>query len=260
MLQPSQAWTSTAFPDVVVHAAGRVPILESERFAGAVGRVLQRFHLTDGARLRITAPTNETGPYLVQVNLLIDTTPARVQVRTQGPGDALPLIIRLEQQITAVRAPRPLQPRLGTSHHLLGLPMPGQITCRKSVTPATLTPAAAAATMNAMDYDAHLFIDAHTGEDTIVYRGNPTALCSARPHHAPPPLPDHIDTVTFTADPTQAPLLTETQAVQQVCEHGLPFLFYIDPGTSRGQLLYRRYDTTLSLITPAIDAAEPAST
>jgi hypothetical protein len=42
MLRASEPWSSATFPDVVVITRGRVPVIEGERFAGAVGRLLER--------------------------------------------------------------------------------------------------------------------------------------------------------------------------------------------------------------------------
>lgn len=44
---------------------------------------------------------------------------------------------------------------------------------RKPVSLQCSTPLAAVAVMDAMDYDAHVFTDAETGEDAVVYRAGP---------------------------------------------------------------------------------------
>ena len=46
------------------------------------------------------------------------------------------------------------------------------------------------------------------------------------------------------------PRLSQADAVHRVCEHGLRFLFFTDPDTFSGQLLYLRYDGNLGLLTP----------
>ncbi len=261
MLQASQAWSSISFPDVTVFAGGRVPALEGERFAGAVGRLLQRDHVPGGARLRITGPNHDSGPLLIQVNLHLGDIPARVQTLTHGHGDALPAVVRLERQIKALRTswqprswPDPTRPPLDS-------PGPGGLARRKSVSLTVSRPLAAAAVMDAMDYDVHLFIDADTGEDAVIYRAGPRGLRLARRYSVHPPRSATDGPGPLTINPRPAPTITETRAAARVCEYGLPFLFYTDPNSGRGHLMYRRYDADLTLITPTdrdTDATAPS--
>lgn len=248
MVRASQAWSASPFPDVVVYTRGRVPAIERERFAGAVGRLLERSGVPGGVRLRITAPVH--GQMVIQVNLRIGDSAARVQTRTRRDGDALSTVVRLEQRITALRGiPRPW-PWPDPARRPLDTPGPGELVRRKPVPVVGCRPSAAAAVMDAMDYDAHLFVDADTGEDALVYRAGPSGLRLARCHSVHPPLAAPGGPWAFTVNPRPAPPLTEAGAVARLCEHGLPFLFYTDPGTGRGRLLYRRYDSDLALVLP----------
>ncbi|GAB3205688.1 hypothetical protein [Nocardia tengchongensis] len=52
MLRVLEAWSSVDYPDVVLFAGGKVPVLEGERVAGAAGRLLDRCRITDRARVR----------------------------------------------------------------------------------------------------------------------------------------------------------------------------------------------------------------
>lgn len=248
MVRASEAWRSTSYPNVVVFAAGRVPVLEGERYAGAVGRHLQRLRFGVDARLRITGPNCDVGPFLVQVNLRLGDTPTRIQTLTSGAGDALPVVVRLDRQLTALRAPSRPRPWPDPTGRLLDTPMPGGVARRKIVAVRTVSPLQAAGVMDAMDYDVHLFTDADTGEDAVVYRGGPSGLRLARQRGARPSLPDVEEPGVLAVDPHPAPEIAEAQAVQQVCDLGLPFLFYTDVGTRRGHLLYRRYDGELGLL------------
>lgn len=256
----SHRWVSTVFPNVVVYSHGRVPALEGERFAGAVGRLLDRLGVGGGARLRITGTNSDDGPFLVQVNLRVGETPARIQTPTHGPGDALPVVVRLEQLIAATRAP--WQPRSwpDPTRPPLDTPGPGELSRRKSVPLATGRPSRAVAVMDAMDYNAHLFTDAATGQEAIVYRAGPSGLRLARQDTASPPHSTPGEPGPFTINPRPAPALTEADAVDRVCEQGSPFLFYTDQNSGRGHLLYRRYDTGLALITPTDGEAGATTT
>lgn len=251
MLRTSQAWSASSFPDVVVCAGGRVPLLEVERFAGAVGRLLERLHVGGGARLRITGSTCHDGPLLIQVNLRVGDTPARVQTMTHGRGDALPVVMRLERQITALRASWAPRTWPDPERRVLDVPGPGELARRKPVRLITRQPLAAAAVMDAMDYDVHMFTDTDTGEEAVVYRAGPSGLRLARQHSVRPPVSVPGGPGPFTINPRPAPALTETEAAARVCEYGLPFLFHTDPNSGRGRLLYRRYDAGLALLTPA---------
>ncbi|WP_330181548.1 sigma 54 modulation/S30EA ribosomal C-terminal domain-containing protein [Nocardia sp. NBC_01503] len=129
---------------------------------------------------------------------------------------------------------------------------------RKTVALRTAEPLTAAAVMDAMDYDAHLFTDAETAEDSILYRARQTGLRLARQRCVQPPrsaLASAATPIPLITTPRPAPVLTEHNAADRVCEFGLPFLFYTDFDTGRGHLMYRRYDADLGLITPASSAA-----
>ena len=45
--------------------------------------------------------------------------------------------------------------------------------------------------------------------------------------------------------------MTEDQAVTHLDLGGDPFVFFVDAGTARARVLYRRYDGHYGLITPA---------
>ncbi|MGW4066388.1 sigma 54 modulation/S30EA ribosomal C-terminal domain-containing protein [Nocardia grenadensis] len=246
-VRAARAWSAMPFPQVVVYTGGRVPAIERERFAGAVGRLLERLDVPGGARLRITAP--ERGPLVIQVNLRIAGGAARVQTLTRRDGDALSTVRRLEWQITALRGVWRPRPWPDPTRQPLDTPGPGELVRRKPVPVVRCHPSTAAAVMDAMDYDTHLFVDADTGEDAIVYRAGPSGLRLAHCHSVhPPPAPSGA--WACTVNPRPAPPLTEAGAVARLCKYGLPFLFYTDPGTGRGRLLYRRYDTDLALVLP----------
>ncbi|MGY2063251.1 sigma 54 modulation/S30EA ribosomal C-terminal domain-containing protein, partial [Nocardia gipuzkoensis] len=74
-------------------------------------------------------------------------------------------------------------------------------------------------------------------------------------HRVHPPSATTKGPALFIVNPRPAMALNEDEAVDRLGEHGLPFLFYTDPGTGRGNLLYRRYDANMGLTTPDSDSA-----
>ncbi|WP_433522705.1 sigma 54 modulation/S30EA ribosomal C-terminal domain-containing protein [Nocardia pseudovaccinii] len=238
VMSASGKWSTPAFPDIVVFPRGPIAELELERVAGAVGRLLTRNRIDGGARVRVVVANCPSGPQLVQVNLCVRGTPARVQTITPGAGMVLPVVQRLERLIERLTTKRRVAPEGEPIRRLLAASGHGTITRRKNCSLLVVPPDAAAAVLDAMDYEAHLFVDAETGADAIVYRGDPTGIELLRSPSDP-----------SAADP-RIPELSETAAVDRLCAVGLPFLFFIDPVSRRGNLLYRRYDADLGLITP----------
>ncbi|WP_280258036.1 hypothetical protein [Nocardia wallacei] len=101
----SAPWSPPLFPGIVVFARGPVPALECERIATAVGRMLDRLQMSCIAEIRILAGDTFGEPWQVQVDVTVVGTPVRVEVRTRGPGDALPVVTQLEQRLVEAVPP-----------------------------------------------------------------------------------------------------------------------------------------------------------
>ncbi len=231
-------WSTAAFPDIAVFPRGPIAELELERLAGAVGRLLARTGVGGGARVRVVDANCRSATQLVQVNLCVNGIPARVQTVTTGPGMVLPVVQRLEWLIKRLTTKQQVASEREPMRRLLEASGHGTITRRKNCSLLVGPPDAAAAVLDAMDYDAHLFIDAATGADAIVYRGDPAGIGLLRASCAE------------SAESKPVPELSEAAAVDRLCRVGLPYLFFVDSASLRGHLLYRRYDADLGLITP----------
>lgn len=241
-------------PDVTVLASG-VSACDAERASSAVGRVLEYRGITGGARLRLTAANRVDGQILVQVNLRVRDISARVQALVGELDDLSSALRRLDRQIVRVWAPWRPRPWPDPTRRAPTAPIEAVITRRKPVVLQRSTALEAVAAMDAMDYDVHLFTDAETGEDAVVYRAGPSGLRLARQRSVYPPgwswSPPTVDPpVPLIVNSHPIPTLSEGAAVDRVCEHGLRSLFFTDAATGRGQLLYPRYDGGLGLITP----------
>ncbi|WP_280300228.1 sigma 54 modulation/S30EA ribosomal C-terminal domain-containing protein [Nocardia neocaledoniensis] len=243
-------------PGATVSVRGVVPGAEFERLGAEIGRTLREFGADRSVRVRVGRASGGDCPLLVQVNLTLDGTAVRAQ--TAAPADRVAAAVakRLRRQIVgALRwSPRPWPVATATRPPVL---FPGELTRRKRVTPRVLSPAAAIRTMDSLDYDVHLFVDSETGEDAIVYRGGPWGLRLARQRDLRPPAALSVSGPPVpTLDVRAAPILDESAAVARICDHALPFLFYHDPGTGRGALLYRRFDGGLASLSSAAELGE----
>lgn len=192
---------------------------------------------------------------LVQVNLQVRATPTRVQAVTDGRDDLLSALARLDRQIVRVWAPWRPRPWPDRTRRTLTASADAVIVRRKAVRLLHGSPMEAVAAMDAMDYDVHLFTDAETGEDAVVYRAGPSGLRLARQYRMCPPgwsslPPTGVPPVPLVVNSRPTPTLPEDAAVARLREHSLQFLFFTDPATGRGQLLYPRYDGNLGLVTP----------
>ncbi len=229
---------------------GDVGDREAERTLRSVDRVLRYHRIEATARVRLTAAPDAEGPVLAQVNTRFAEQPIRVQV--DGPaGFIAPFVAeRLDRQIARMSTgavprlwPDPARPTLAS------VTGPRPITRRKFCELRRGGLTAAVGVLDAMDYDAHLYIDGETGEDATVYRAGPIGVHLARQHRVDPPRTPNALPLSMNSDP--APVLTDSEAAERLCRDGLPFVFFTDPGDARGRLLYRRYDGDLTLVTPS---------
>ncbi|MFE2726541.1 sigma 54 modulation/S30EA ribosomal C-terminal domain-containing protein [Kitasatospora sp. NPDC059327] len=231
---------------------------------GAASVLAQVNAEVDGRRIRVQEAAADRAAAL---DLLADGLRARIAAATTG-WTPLPwprrvggrgLLSGIPAQggpSRAVRAPLPAGAAPVAAHPCTGLPHTGlpltssagprHIARRKEAHLVWCSPDAAARTMDAMDFDVHLFTDPATETDAVVHRIGPTGYRLARTAAAGPPT---RPAVPFTLSPFGAPELTELQAVDRLCAADLPFLFFAQPGTRRGRVLYRRFDGLLGLIT-----------
>jgi len=193
----------------------------------------------------------------VRQELRYRSPPERMTETWARPCDRLR--IRLERATRnwkAVRGGRPV-PGPGQWRHQ-SLPAqrlpyfprpPGERTIvrHKSYALARLTPDEAAAEDELLDYDFHLFTEKSTGQDSVIYRtadGYRLAMAHPRPRRLGP-----VDPSIAISD-MPAPRLSVTEAAARLEAAGQPFLFFVNAGTGRGNLIYHRYDGHYGLIDP----------
>ncbi|BAW05936.1 hypothetical protein [Nocardia seriolae] len=224
-------WSSGIDPDFVVITHGPVPSGEVTRVVRGLGRILRRHGVEGPVRVRLHWPEHEAETTLVQASVRALGKAFRVQVAGPGRFAATFALERLDLRLGCPPDelsrpwPDPARPSLSA------VTGPRPIVRRKDCRLQVATPAAAARVLDAMDYDAHLFIDSESGSEAVVCWTGPLGVRTVRRVR---------DTV---------PALLEDEAVSRLCTGGLPYLFFTDSDTRRGRLLYRRFDGNLSLVT-----------
>ncbi|MFE4460739.1 sigma 54 modulation/S30EA ribosomal C-terminal domain-containing protein [Nocardia tengchongensis] len=234
-------------PTVAVVSRGPITAMEQVRADRVIRSVLRRHHIESPASVRLARSGTFGATTIAQVNTRFRGTAIRVQA--EGPGG-------FALTFAAERLDRQLDRLTGTAEPRWA-PDPGRaapafvsadraIVRRKHCHLNVFDPVGATAAMDRMDFDAHLFTDAETGEDAVVYWAGPLGVRMARQRQLRPPLTATWRPLTMNPLPTRD--FTEAEAITRLCAHGLPFLFFTDPSDRRGRLLYRRYDGDLGLV------------
>ncbi|WP_342799917.1 sigma 54 modulation/S30EA ribosomal C-terminal domain-containing protein [Nocardia sp. No.11] len=245
MSSPRLRWTGS---EIAVVTAGAVDAVDVARTARAVEAVLRSRRVDGPVRIRLSAVP--AGSVLAQVNA--GQGPAMLRVQVAGPAGFVARIVseRLDREISRSAPagppriwPDPARPPLASVSEVR------PIVRRKRCALLRTDPASATRVMDGLDYDAHLFIDGETGEDALVYWAGPLGARLARQHHTRPP--GVGTTMALTVNPHPAQQLTESEAASRLCRFGLPHVFFTDPGSGRGRLVYRRYDGDLALVCAA---------
>ncbi|KJS63277.1 ribosome hibernation promotion factor [Streptomyces rubellomurinus] len=215
------------------------------------------------ARVKLTQEANHAvaRPSIAQAVIDLNGRPVRAQVAATTMQEAVDLLQdRLNARIARVRTHR----RHHHRHHAetpAVVPAPtGQehrpqrralgveerrVVRHKTYSLARQTGWSAVFELEAMDYDFHLYTDTETGHESVVHRDAATGeyrITSAGT------TPDTDPGLPVTA--AGAPALTVAEAAARLDLGGLPFVFFTDAATGRGNVLYHRYDGHYGLITP----------
>jgi hypothetical protein len=223
------------------------------------------------ARTKLTVRTDPAMPRLAvaQANLDVNGRPIRAQATAETMWRAVNelrdrLLIRLarvSREWTDRRGHRPMTtPR---EWRPSGVPVrrPPDL-CRpagkqhvvrhKTVKPIVATPPEAALDMELLDYDFFMFTDALTGQNSVICR-NGVRYCMARVASDRDEVAEAAGPAgwgsTVMVDGRPAPMLTPTEAVERLETRKLAFVFFADPESRRGRVIYRRYDGQYGAIT-----------
>lgn len=260
--------TDTQTLQVQTHTRGDVP-LESLELAVQRVRSLLRVApepvLFARVKLTLAADPAVKEPAIAQANVDLDGRLIRAQAAGETMREAIErmtarLRVRIERAArnwAAIRGSQPVAEPAEWRHQspaaprLPYYPRPEEeriVIRRKSYALARQTAAEAAADLELLDYDFHLFTEKVTSEDSVIYRtpgGYTLAHARPRPHR---PVPVNAS-ITISEYP--APKLSQQQAVDRMEALGQPFMFFVDRRTSRGNVIYHRYNGHYGLITPA---------
>ena len=119
---------------------------------------------------------------------------------------------------------------------------------RKTFAVGAMTPDEAVVDLELLDHDFYLFKNRETGDDNVVARSGGSEYELFEPSTTS----SLTDTAaTIRASTVRPPRIALEDAVGLLDAGDLPFVFFVDPDTRRGQVLYRRYDGHYGLVSPS---------
>lgn len=257
MIMAENLDTTPAF-DIDVTTHGTMP--GADEYArtklGELGRYTRRPVLHARVRLTRHQDGSPDRPVVAQGNVNVDGRFIRAQVEGANVREAVDrLEDRLRHQIERITGKweaKRHQARL--AHRPSYFPRAKEereVIRRKSYTLATATVDEAVDELELLDYDFHLFTEQGTGQDCVLYRDDegfrlaqvtPTSTDDLAPHAVP-----------LSISPHPAPELSLDEARERMNMLGVPFLYFVEAGSHRGNVLYHRYDGHYGLLTP-VDA------
>lgn len=218
------------------------------------------------ARIRITRHGNpaRARPIVAQANLDVDGRMVRAQFRARTAQEAVDLLRdRLRRRLRGTLQRPGDAAAFGTWRDAAGdpevwreeatVPLPAEdreIVRQKTVILLRQDLAEAAAFLEDMGYHFHLFVEAGTGQDSVLYRsdsgGYRLAQLDPQPDALRPP-----QRVPMTFSDQGAARLSVEEAVERIGVWPQPFLFFQNSETDRGTVLYVRFDGRYGLISAA---------
>ena len=258
--------TETAQVRVELH--GRVPDGSRELAAAKVGSVLRLAAepvLAARVMLAVAADRAVARPALARITVDLNGRIIRAQAAEQAMRAAIDqmaarLRVRLDRAArnwAALRGTLPTTEPGEWRHQTIPAHRPAyfprprgerDVVGHASYAGGRETPKEAAAELDLLDYDFHLFTERSTGQDSVIYRTT-SGFGLAMTH----PKPDRLGPVpgSMKVSKLPAPRLTVEEAAERLEAMGQPFVFFADIRTGRGRLIYHRYDGHYGLIRPA---------
>jgi ribosome-associated translation inhibitor RaiA len=252
---------------VRIETHGRVPDGAPEMAAAKVGALLEiaaERVLSAHVTLTVAADPAVTSQAVAQATVDMNGRIVRAQAAEQTMRGAIAqmearLRVRLNRAARNWAALRGTVPtsepgewrhQSVPAHRPAYFPRPSEdreVVLRASYAGQPETPEEAAAELDQLDYDFHLFVERSTGQDCVIYR-TATGYRLAMADLAPGTLDPVPDSMTVSNLP--APRLGFPEAAERLEAMGQPFVFFVDPPSGRGRLIYHRYDGHYGLVVP----------
>ncbi len=267
---------TTSAPVVQLQTRGAVSAEDADYARAKVEAVLR--YVRDPvlfARARITLMPDPAvpRPAIAQVNLDVNGRVIRAQTARATMREALDDVHdQLRERVQraagdweAIRGARPVGQKDASSHphewrHTSApterppyYPRPAderQVVRHKTFSLGRMTVDEAAFDMEMLGYTFHLFTEEGSGLDSVLYRPMDGGMLRLN-QVVPQPAQVVRGATQFTVSTAHPPTLDLDEAVAELGVTGWPFVFFRDPATGRGRVLYHRYDGHYGLITPA---------
>ncbi len=254
--------------DVVVSTRGTVPESAADYAAEKVARVVRLapapvLHARVGLHVHPNPSVERRS--LAEATLDVNGRAVRAQAVAETIEEAVDLVEarlrrRLEvlssrlderQRRTAVAAPGEWRHGDRPTDRGTAFPRPveeREIVQRETYDDEALAVEEAVYELHLLDYDFMLFVDSGTGVDSLLY-----APVDGGYLHLARAAASTIGTASDepVVDPNPAPDMTPDHARERLEAGGEPFVFFRDPASGRGCVMYQRFDGHYGLITPA---------
>ena len=246
--------TLSSVPKVVVRSVGEVHADDRGYAVEEISSVIAEGSepMSDtGVKISLLTLPGLARPAVAQAQGVIKRGPLRAQVAAPTVREAVDGVVwRIGRQLA-----RPPLPRLwkvsscGSAPEIV--PMARRNIARaKAFHLEQCTPRQAALAMDRLDFNFHLFVDAETGEDSLVRRAGPTGYRLTRLNAMRPPA-ESPDPFTITIDVHKVPTAAPLEIAKLLGETEMGYRFFRDATTARGNVVYRRYDGHFGLLAPA---------
>jgi ribosome-associated translation inhibitor RaiA len=254
-------------PEVRVRVRGPVGEAQLERAVAklrAVAHAAPRPVLSARLDLEVRADPALERPAEARATLDVSGRPVRAHVARPAMDEAVDLLVdRLQRNL------RRLAERRERAEHRSGVAAPGewrhgdlatvrperfprpreerQLVRHKSYTVGRITPEEAAFEMEMLDHDFHLFTDAASGADCVIYRrpDGELSLKSPAPEAGRGPAGEPAE---LPVEPVSEIPLGDALTLLEASE--APFVAFVDPERRRVHVAYLRYDGHYGLLTP----------
>ena len=247
--------TSVLEQQTLVETEGVLPTDIVDQAQARIGALVRRIAPGVPARLRLhrIAHPGFARPVVAQLRVVLHGRSFGVQVAGATVDDAIEaLAIRAGRRSVVARQhaawPDDASRESWWSNrpeHLVLPPWERWLVREKNVRLAVMPIAEAAEAAEWLDLDEHLFVEATTGRPAVIRRfGVPDHVCEID-------APDDqliVPVRGIAISRTVVPALTTTQAAEMLGRSGRRSVFFVDPATAAGRLLYIRYDGDYSLV------------